>query len=67
MTNNWAYALAAEKLVEIEVPERADYLRVIMAELTRLVNHVSLVGFFINDLGALGTPCSTPFANAKKF
>ena len=42
MTNNWAYALAAEKLIEVEVPERAEYLRVIMAELTRLVNHVSL-------------------------
>ena len=66
MTNNWAYALAAEKLVEIEVPERADYLRVIMAELTRLVNHVSLVGFFINDLGALGTPLLYAFREREK-
>lgn len=56
MTNNWAYALSAEKLIEIEVPERAEYIRVIVAELTRLVNHCLLVGFFINDLGALGTP-----------
>ncbi|MED5381291.1 MAG: NADH-quinone oxidoreductase subunit D, partial [Verrucomicrobiota bacterium] len=66
MTNNWAYALAAEKLVEIEVPERAEYLRVIMAELTRLVNHVSLVGFFVNDLGALGTPLLYAFREREK-
>lgn len=56
MTNNWAYALSAEKLIEIEIPERAEYIRVIVAELTRLVNHCLLIGFFINDLGALGTP-----------
>ncbi len=56
MTNNWAYALSAEKLIEIKVPERAEYIRVIVAELTRLVNHCLLIGFFINDLGALGTP-----------
>jgi len=66
MTNNWAYALAAEQLVEIEVPERAEYLRVIMAELTRLVNHVSLVGFFVNDLGALGTPLLYAFREREK-
>ena len=66
MTNNWAYALAAEKLVEIEIPERAEYLRVIMSELTRLVNHVSLVGFFVNDLGALGTPLLYAFREREK-
>jgi len=56
MTNNWAYALTVEKLTGIAVPERAEYIRVIMAELTRLQNHASLVGFFVNDLGASGTP-----------
>ncbi len=66
MTNNWAYALAAEQLVEIEIPERAEYLRVIMAELTRLVNHVALVGFFVNDLGALGTPLLYAFREREK-
>src|SRR5207244_2004137 len=45
MTNNWAYALSVEKLAGIEVPERAEYLRVILAELTRLQNHASLLGF----------------------
>ncbi len=56
MTNNWAYAHAVEKLAGIKVPERAEYMRVILAELTRLVNHTALVGFLVNDLGALGTP-----------
>src|SRR5206468_135756 len=49
MTNNWAYALSVEKLAGIEVPERAEYLRVILAELTRLQNHASLLGFLLSD------------------
>ena len=56
MTNNWAYALTVENLAGIAVPERAEYIRVIMAELTRLQNHASLVGFLMNDIGASGTP-----------
>lgn len=56
MSNNLAYALAVEKLAGIEVPERANYLRVIMAELTRVVNHMWSIGFILNDLGALQTP-----------
>ena len=66
MTNNWAYALAAEKLIEVEVPERAEYLRVIMAELTRLVNHVSLVGFFINDLRRAGHAATVRLPRARE-
>lgn len=66
MTNNWAYAHAVEKLAGITVPERAEYLRVIMAELTRLVNHLCLVGFLANDLGALGTPLLYAFREREK-
>src|SRR6476659_7021965 len=47
LTNNWAYALTIEKLAGLEVPERAQYIRVITAELTRLQNHASLVGFLM--------------------
>ncbi len=61
MTNNWAYALSVEKLAGLQVPERAEYLRVITAELTRLVNHTSLVGFLMQDMGALGTPLMYAF------
>ncbi|MCB0022295.1 MAG: NADH-quinone oxidoreductase subunit C, partial [Caldilinea sp.] len=56
MSNNLGYALAVEKLLNIEVPERAQYIRVIMAELTRVVNHTWSIGFILNDLGALQTP-----------
>jgi len=56
LTNNWAYALAVEKLAGLQVPERAEYLRVITAELTRLQNHAGVVGFLAQDMGASGTP-----------
>ncbi len=66
MTNNWAYALAVEKLAGQPVPERAEYLRVIMGELTRLVNHVCLVGFLFNDLGTSFTPLLYAFREREK-
>ncbi len=56
MSNNFGYALAVEKLMAIKPPERAEYLRVIMAELTRISNHVFAIGMFLNDLGAYFTP-----------
>uniref|UniRef100_A0A7C1JYT1 Multifunctional fusion protein n=1 Tax=Caldilinea aerophila TaxID=133453 RepID=A0A7C1JYT1_9CHLR len=56
MSNNLGYALAVEKLLDIEVPERAQYIRVIMAEFTRIINHTWSIGFILNDLGALQTP-----------
>ena len=56
MSNNLALALAVEKLANIEVPERANYIRIIMAEFTRIVNHMWSIGFILNDLGALQTP-----------
>jgi len=54
--NNFSFVLAAEKLAGIEVPERADHIRIIMAELARIVNHMAVVGFLLNDLGAAFTP-----------
>jgi NADH-quinone oxidoreductase subunit D/NADH-quinone oxidoreductase subunit C/D len=56
MGNNFGYALAVEKLMGAEVPERAEYIRVMMAELTRIVNHLWAIGFLLNDLGAFFTP-----------
>jgi len=56
MSNNLAYVLAVEKLAGIPVPERAEYLRVIMAELQRIANHLLAVGSFLNDCGAYFTP-----------
>ena len=56
MSNNFGYAMAVEKLMGVKPPERAEYLRVIMAELTRISNHVFAIGMFLNDLGAFFTP-----------
>lgn len=56
MSNNWGYALAVEKLMGITPPERAEYIRVLMAELTRFLNHIFATGFLLNDLGAFFTP-----------
>lgn len=66
MSNNFGYALTIEKLANIDVPERAHYIRVIMAELTRLVNHVSVIGFLLNDLGAFFTPVLYAFREREK-
>jgi NADH-quinone oxidoreductase subunit C/D len=56
MSNNFGYATAVEKLMGVKPPERAEYLRVIMAELTRISNHIFAIGMFLNDLGAYFTP-----------
>jgi NADH-quinone oxidoreductase subunit D/NADH-quinone oxidoreductase subunit C/D len=56
MSNNFGYVLAVEKLTGVNPPERAEYIRVMMAELTRIVNHLAAIGFLLNDLGAFFTP-----------
>lgn len=66
LTNNWAYALSVEKLAGLMVPERAEYLRVITAELTRLQNHASVIGFILQDMGASGTPLMYAFREREK-
>jgi NADH-quinone oxidoreductase subunit D len=66
LTNNWAYAIAVEKLTGQEVPERAQYLRVILGELTRVVNHASAIGFLIQEMGASGTPLMYAFKAREK-
>ena len=47
------------------MPERAQYIRVIMAELTRIVNHTWSIGFILNDLGALQTPALYAIEGAR--
>jgi NADH-quinone oxidoreductase subunit D len=66
LTNNWAYALAVEKLAGLQVPERAEYIRVITAELTRLQNHAATIGFLTQEMGASGTPLMYAFREREK-
>jgi NADH-quinone oxidoreductase subunit D len=56
MSNNLGYCLTVEKLAGIKVPERAEYIRVIMAELQRIAAHLISIGSFFNDCGAYFTP-----------
>ncbi len=66
MTNNHAYVLAVEKLAGISVPRRAECIRVIMDELTRVMNHTLLAGFLLNDLGAWLTPVQYALREREK-
>lgn len=65
-TNNWAYAAAVEKLAGIEVPERAEYLRVIVGEMTRIQNHTAFLGFVLGDMGGWGTALMYAFREREK-
>src|SRR6266850_647105 len=56
ITTNWAYALAIERLTGLVVPDRAEYLRVITGELSRIQSHLVAVGTFGMDVGTYGTP-----------
>jgi NADH-quinone oxidoreductase subunit D/NADH-quinone oxidoreductase subunit C/D len=61
MSNNLGYVLTVEQLLATgsrytPVPYRAEVIRVLMAELTRIVNHLWSIGFLLNDLGAFFTP-----------
>ncbi|MFZ5648544.1 MAG: NADH-quinone oxidoreductase subunit D [Bacillota bacterium] len=53
MLMNWGYVQAVEKLMGIEVPERAEYIRVIVGELSRIASHMVAVGAYGADIGAL--------------
>jgi NADH-quinone oxidoreductase subunit D len=56
MNNNLGYCLAVERLAELEIPERAQYIRVLVSELNRIASHLMAVGTYGLDVGAF-----TPF------
>ncbi len=53
MANNLCYCLAVEKLLDLEIPDRAQWLRVLLSELTRLNSHLVWLGTHAMDVGAL--------------
>lgn len=60
-----AFCMAVEKLMEIEVPERAEYIRVILCELNRIASHMLFYGVFAMDAGAL-TPILYGFRERER-
>lgn len=66
MINNQAYCLAVEKLLGVEPPLRAKFLRTLVAELQRIASHLVAVGFFIQELGAFGTPLMYAFRSRER-
>ncbi len=66
MTSNLAYCIAVERLAGIEVPERAQYLRVLFAELQRIASHAMANGTFVNDCGAWQTPLMHMFRERER-
>ncbi len=56
MNAELSYVMAVEKLAELEVPERAQWIRMILVELNRLASHLMFMGAFGIDVGVFGTP-----------
>lgn len=65
MAQEHSYCLAVEKLINIKIPKRAQYIRVIFLEITRILNHLLAVGCHAMDVGAM-TPMLWMFEEREK-
>ena len=66
ITNGLSYVMAVEKLMDVEVPERAQYIRVILSEIQRIASHLFWLAAFAMDLGAI-TPIMYCFREREDF
>ena len=66
VSNNLAYCLAVEKLLDIKIPKRGQYLRVLLSELQRIAAHLLWLGTHALDLGAM-TVLFTPSGRGRLF
>jgi NADH-quinone oxidoreductase subunit D len=65
MFNEHGYCLAVEDLLDVEIPPRAEYIRVLMCELMRLASHIPSIGFLMLELGAF-TPILYAFRERER-
>ncbi len=65
MTNNWSYCLAVEKMLGVAIPERAEYIRIIVGELQRIASHCVFLGTYGIDIGAF-TPFLVAFGRERE-
>ncbi|MGB2693589.1 MAG: NADH-quinone oxidoreductase subunit D [Dehalococcoidia bacterium] len=64
--NEQAYCMAVEKLLNVQVPERSEYIRLILCELNRITSHLMFVGAFGIDLGSFGTTFTYAFRERER-
>lgn len=65
MHNEHGYVLAVEDMLDVEIPPRAEYIRVLMCELMRLASHIPSIGFLVLELGAF-TPILYSFRERER-
>lgn len=66
MANNMSYCKAVEELMGITIPERAEYIRVIVLELQRIASHLCSIGFYGNDVGVTFTAMMYTFRERER-
>ena len=62
----WVYANAVERLAGLEIPERAEYIRLILAEFNRILSHYMFMGAFGTDVGVFGTAFCWSFKERER-
>ncbi len=64
--SEWVYCNAVERLAGIEIPERAEYIRLILSELNRILSHFMFMGAFGTDVGYFGTAFTWTFKERER-